>query len=133
MFSFVFTGRDCVLNSTILCNLSIQQNRQNLIYILFAKTNLKFVTPKHTIKCSYCTFISIASTDVSMMLYCITSVHITAFIPPCKREIRLIIWYDNDLKIKTTKFPVMFLSLPVQLQKLVTKNYTSQFASVTAK
>lgn len=52
----------------------------------------------HARSCS--TFISIANTEVSMRLYCITSVQITALMPPCKKNymalyIYLYIWQAN--------------------------------------
>lgn len=56
---------------------------------------------KHTHARSCSTFISIANTEVSMRLYCITSVQITALMPPCKKitwlyiYIYLYIWQAN--------------------------------------
>lgn len=79
---------------SVITYLSIFQRTQNHCCIPYKCTHAR----SHSVN----TFISIASTEVTMMLNCITSVQITALMPPCKKNymalyiyIYLYIWEAN--------------------------------------
>lgn len=73
--------------SSIICSSNLSQCKK--ISIDFQRSQNHYCIPckcTHARSHSVNTFISIASTEVTMMLNCITSVQITALMPPCKKN-----------------------------------------------